>query len=52
MKARILANLLANATLTIAAGQAAVLGARLAFANPQEGGALAELDLSPAETTG
>ncbi|MEU4210209.1 HAMP domain-containing sensor histidine kinase [Streptomyces sp. NPDC026206] len=32
--------------LTIAAGQARVLGARLAFANPADGGALATLDLS------
>ncbi|MFC5835405.1 HAMP domain-containing sensor histidine kinase, partial [Nonomuraea insulae] len=31
--------------LTIAAGQAAVLGARLTFTNPPEGGALATLDL-------
>ncbi|GAA3141563.1 HAMP domain-containing sensor histidine kinase [Planomonospora alba] len=34
--------------LTIAAGQAAVLGARLTFANPPGGGALATLDLPPA----
>ncbi|MGP3937131.1 ATP-binding protein [Nonomuraea sp. KM88] len=32
--------------LTIAAGQAGVLGARLTFANPPEGGALATLDLA------
>ncbi|MFI7049778.1 HAMP domain-containing sensor histidine kinase [Streptosporangium sandarakinum] len=31
--------------LTIAAGQAAVLGARLTFTNPPEGGALSTLDL-------
>ncbi|QGV78242.1 sensor histidine kinase [Streptomyces ficellus] len=34
--------------LTIAAGQARVLGARLAFTNPEDGGACAVLDLSAA----
>ncbi|MDN3294213.1 HAMP domain-containing sensor histidine kinase [Streptomyces ficellus] len=33
--------------LTIAAGQARVLGARLTFTNPEDGGACAVLDLSP-----
>ncbi|WP_344108709.1 sensor histidine kinase [Nocardiopsis rhodophaea] len=35
--------------LTIALGQANVLGARLTFANPADGGALAILDLAPDE---
>ncbi|MEV5510875.1 ATP-binding protein [Streptomyces orinoci] len=38
--------------LTIASGQARVLGARLAFANPRGGGARATLDLSEAERGG
>ncbi|ASU84095.1 two-component sensor histidine kinase [Nocardiopsis gilva YIM 90087] len=35
--------------LTIALGQANVLGARLTFANPADGGALATVDLAPDE---
>ncbi|SDL05928.1 ATP-binding protein [Streptomyces indicus] len=38
--------------LTIATGQAHVLGARLRFANPDGGGALAVLDLRPAVVEG